>query len=94
MEKVTLGKTGLCVKRLGFGGIPIQRVSESQAVEIVRHAVPDPRPSYSECAYADLLPPAMIRPERKRVQLIARWNERRAFGAGGGVAGASLSASA
>ena len=39
MEKVILGKTGLHVKRLGFGGIPIRRVSESQAVEVVRHAV-------------------------------------------------------
>lgn len=35
-EKV-LGKTGLKVRTLGFGGIPIQRVSEEKAVEIVRH---------------------------------------------------------
>lgn len=26
MEYVTLGKTGLCIARLGFGGIPIQRI--------------------------------------------------------------------
>jgi predicted aldo/keto reductase-like oxidoreductase len=39
MKQITLGKTGLCVTRLGFGGIPIQRVDESQAVETVRHAV-------------------------------------------------------
>ena len=39
MKQITLGKTGLRVTRLGFGGIPIQRVSESQAVETVRHAV-------------------------------------------------------
>ena len=39
MKKITLGKTGLSVTRLGFGGIPIQRVSEDQAVETVRHAV-------------------------------------------------------
>jgi predicted aldo/keto reductase-like oxidoreductase len=35
-EKV-LGKTGLKVRTLGFGGIPIQRVSEDEAVDIVRH---------------------------------------------------------
>ncbi len=28
MEKVILGKTGIEIKRLGFGGIPIQRVDE------------------------------------------------------------------
>ncbi len=36
---VTLGRTGLRVKKLGFGGIPIQRVNESRAVGVVRHAV-------------------------------------------------------
>ena len=39
MERVVLGKTGLEVNRLGFGGIPIQRVDEAQAVETVLHAV-------------------------------------------------------
>jgi predicted aldo/keto reductase-like oxidoreductase len=34
-----LGRTGLEVYRLGFGGIPIQRVSEAEAVETVRHAI-------------------------------------------------------
>lgn len=36
MEHRTLGKTGLEVSRVGFGGIPIQTVSERQAVEAVR----------------------------------------------------------
>lgn len=36
---MVLGKTGLEVNRLGFGGIPIQRVSETQAVETVLHAI-------------------------------------------------------
>lgn len=36
MELRTLGKTGLEVSRVGFGGIPIQTVSEQQAVEAVR----------------------------------------------------------
>lgn len=39
MKRITLGKTGLEVNRLGFGGIPIQRVDEKQAVETVIHAV-------------------------------------------------------
>lgn len=36
---VTLGRTGLRVKKLGFGGIPIQRVEEARAVEVVKYAV-------------------------------------------------------
>jgi predicted aldo/keto reductase-like oxidoreductase len=39
MKRSVLGKTGLEVNRLGFGGIPIQRVDERQAVEVVLHAV-------------------------------------------------------
>ncbi|MCW3975329.1 MAG: aldo/keto reductase [Candidatus Bathyarchaeota archaeon] len=36
MEERILGKTNLKVKALGFGGIPIQRVSEEEAIEVVR----------------------------------------------------------
>jgi len=39
MSRVVLGKTGLEVNRLGFGGIPIQRVGERQAVAVVVHAI-------------------------------------------------------
>ncbi len=39
MERMNIGRTGLEAFRLGFGGIPIQRVSEKQAVETVVHAV-------------------------------------------------------
>jgi predicted aldo/keto reductase-like oxidoreductase len=39
MRKIKLGRTGLEVCRLGFGGIPIQKVDEKQAVETVLHAV-------------------------------------------------------
>lgn len=39
MKKILLGRTGIKVKQLGFGGIPIQRVAEDTAVEVVRHAV-------------------------------------------------------
>jgi predicted aldo/keto reductase-like oxidoreductase len=38
-KRIRLGKTGLEVYRLGFGGIPIQRVNEDQAVETVLHVV-------------------------------------------------------
>ena len=36
---MVIGRTRLEVYRLGFGGIPIQRVSETQAVETVLHAI-------------------------------------------------------
>ena len=39
MQRIVIGKTGLEVNRLGFGGIPIQRVDEKQAIETVLHAV-------------------------------------------------------
>jgi uncharacterized protein len=39
MERVVLGRTGLEVYRLGFGGIPIQRVTEQEAVATVLHAI-------------------------------------------------------
>jgi len=32
MEQVKLGKTGLMVTRLGFGGIPIQRLGEAEGM--------------------------------------------------------------
>lgn len=37
--KFELGKTGLIVTRIGFGGIPIQRCTEDEAVAIVRKAL-------------------------------------------------------
>ena len=39
MKRITLGNTGMEVVRLGFGGIPIQRIKETQAVEVVLHAL-------------------------------------------------------
>ena len=38
MTKVTLGSTGITVNRNGFGALPIQRVSEEEAVRILRKA--------------------------------------------------------
>jgi predicted aldo/keto reductase-like oxidoreductase len=39
MEKVRLGRTNLTVTRLGWGGIPIQRVTGEEAVSVVRSVV-------------------------------------------------------
>jgi len=39
VEKIRLGKTGMMVSRLGFGGIPIQRVSEDKAVAVVKRCL-------------------------------------------------------
>src|SRR4030042_3794110 len=36
MEKVRLGKTNLIVTKLGWGGIPIQRVDENEAVSVIQ----------------------------------------------------------
>ena len=36
MRQTRLGKTGLMVSRVGFGGIPIQRLGDDEAVEVVR----------------------------------------------------------
>ena len=39
MEKVRLGKTGLEVSKIGFGAIPIQRLSMDEAVKVVRGCI-------------------------------------------------------
>ncbi len=39
MEKIRLGRTGMMVSKLGFGGIPIQRVSEDEAVAVVKRCL-------------------------------------------------------
>ena len=39
MEKIRLGKTDMMVTRLGFGGIPIQRLNEDDAVAVVRRCL-------------------------------------------------------
>ncbi len=39
MEKVRLGRTGMMVSRLGFGGIPIQRDTEDEAVAVVKRCL-------------------------------------------------------
>lgn len=39
MEKIRLGRTNLMISRLGFGGIPIQRLSEADAVDVVGRCI-------------------------------------------------------
>jgi len=39
VEKIRLGKTGMMVTRVGFGGIPIQRLTEDEAVVVVRRCL-------------------------------------------------------
>jgi len=39
MEKVRLGRTNLMVSKLGWGGIPIQRVGEREAVSVIRAVI-------------------------------------------------------
>jgi len=36
LEKIRLGKTDMLVSRLGFGGIPIQRLNDDEAVAVVK----------------------------------------------------------
>ncbi|MFC2014824.1 aldo/keto reductase [Chloroflexota bacterium] len=39
METIRLGKTGMIVSKLGFGGIPIQRLTEDDAVAVVKRCL-------------------------------------------------------
>ncbi len=39
MDKIRLGKTGLEVTRVGFGGIPIQRLTEAEAIKVVHRVI-------------------------------------------------------
>jgi len=39
MKKITLGKSGLLVTKAGFGGIPIQRLKDDDAVSVIHRAI-------------------------------------------------------
>lgn len=49
MEYTTLGNTGLKVSRLGFGGIPIQRISRDEAIALI-HKLPEYGINYIDTA--------------------------------------------
>ena len=38
MEQVTLGSTGITVNKNGFGALPIQRITDEDAIHLVRKA--------------------------------------------------------
>ncbi len=39
MKRIQIGNTGVDSSRLGLGGIPLQRISEEQAIEVVCYAI-------------------------------------------------------
>ena len=39
MKKIRLGKTDMMVTRVGFGGIPIQRLTDDEAVKVVQRCI-------------------------------------------------------
>jgi uncharacterized protein len=39
VEKIRLGKTNMMVSRLGFGGIPIQRLNETDAIGVIKRCL-------------------------------------------------------
>ncbi|MFC1951148.1 aldo/keto reductase [Chloroflexota bacterium] len=39
MQKITLKRSGLTVSRIGFGGLPIQRTSEKDAIAVIRRSL-------------------------------------------------------
>jgi len=39
VEKIRLGKSGLMVTRIGFGGIPIQRLNEEDAIAVIKRCL-------------------------------------------------------
>ena len=51
MEYTNLGSTGLKVSRLGFGGIPIQRITQEEATALIHKlpALKTSAPTISTC---------------------------------------------
>ena len=49
MEYRILGKTGLKVSRLGFGGIPIQRI-DAEGTKVLMHQLKDAGVNYIDTA--------------------------------------------
>ena len=49
MQTVTLGKTGLQISRLGFGGIPIQKI-DAEGTRALMHQLKDAGVNYIDTA--------------------------------------------
>lgn len=69
MEKIRLGKTGMMVSRIGFGGIPIQIEPEDEAVGVI-HRVLDKGINYIDTA------PAYTNSEERVGKALAHRNPR------------------
>ena len=74
MQYVTLGKTGLKISRLGFGGIPIQRVSAAEAGPLLDAVVSAQNPGLNPAllaaaveAHLPALAPDFVRVRRLEV---------------------------
>ncbi len=39
LEKRELGKTGIIINRIGLGGIPIQRITKEEAIDVIRYGI-------------------------------------------------------
>ncbi len=39
VEKRELGKTGIIINRIGLGGIPIQRITKEEAIDVIRYGL-------------------------------------------------------
>jgi len=39
VERISLGKSGMTVSKVGFGGIPIQRLAKEEALRVIRRAL-------------------------------------------------------
>lgn len=89
MKQRILGKTGASVSDIGFGGIPIQRLSEAEAVAVVQGVLDlgvtfiDTANSYSNSE--EKIGQALAGRRREGVFLATKTNQRTAEGAAGHI---------
>jgi uncharacterized protein len=89
MKQRVLGKTGAKVSEIGFGGIPIQRLSEAEAIAVVQGVLDlgvtfiDTANSYSNSE--EKIGKALVGRRRQGVFLATKTNQRTAEGAAGHI---------
>ena len=86
MKRIVIGKTGLEVYRLGFGGIPITRLASNEAAGLVRYCFDQGITFFDTAnAYGDSEPKigSALQDVRKQVTLATKTLERDAAGAMG-----------